>query len=130
MQEAYRLKIDVGLQEKRLREINKILESIADFSGKKSATITGQYVKAKISQRENVKWDQSRLTQIKDHFPAVFPEAFKIEWKPTGAKELEMAAASNPDFAKAVDWCRTVTPGAPTVTYEPIGTMEEVQDAA
>jgi len=126
LQEAFSLKQAIDTQTDRLREINRQLAESADFNDKKSATINGQHVKAKISLRENVKWDQDKLIHVRDHFNH-FEDAFKAEWKPVSAKALEVACV-NPEFARAVDWCRTVTPGAPSVTYELI--EQEVADAA
>jgi len=122
LEEAYSLKREIDAKTTRLREINRQIAEQVEFDGKKSCWITGQHVKAKITLRDNVKWDQQRLVKVRDQFQH-FTDAFKAEYKPISSKALEVACV-NPDFAKAIEWARTITSGAPSVTYELVN-MEE-----
>ena len=112
-----------------LDAINGQLAKLAEFKpGKKTATLIGANIRAKVQLRENVKWIQENLDMVSQHFEH-FRDAFKTEWKPVSAKALEIACV-NPDFAKALEWASEKKPGKPGVTYEPIPATEEVSDAA
>jgi hypothetical protein len=129
LQEAFRLKQVIDVHTSRLRDINKkIAESAVFGDGRSTTTILGQHIKAKIRLRDNVKWDQQRLEQVRSHFPDETMAVFVPKYEPRGKAALDGMCAQNEEFAKAVDWCRTVTPGAPSVTYELI--ESEVEDAA
>jgi hypothetical protein len=120
IKEGAQLKAQIDQLSIRLREINNTLAQKAEFEdGKKTAHLFAPGLKATIQLRENVKWDQTRLLEVKKHF-AWFDTVFKGEYKPRSSKELTVAMAKNAEFEKAVQWARTVTPAAPGVTYETI----------
>ena len=120
IKEGAQLKAQIDQLSIRLREINNTLAQKAEFNdGKKTAHLFAPGIKATIQLRENVKWDQARLLEVKKHFD-YFDSVFKAEFKPQSAKELTVAMAKSAEFEKPVEWARTITPGAPGVTYETI----------
>lgn len=120
MKEGAQLKAQIDQMAERLREINKTLAEKAEFKdGKKTAHLFAPGIKATVQLRENIKWDQDRLAEVKKHF-AWFDTVFKSEYKPKSSKELTVAMAKSAEFEKAVAWARTITPAAPGVTYETI----------
>ncbi|MGD9216520.1 MAG: hypothetical protein PVJ84_17040 [Desulfobacteraceae bacterium] len=120
IKEGAQLKAQIDQLTERLREINKTLAEKAEFKdGKKTAHLFAPGIRAKIQLRENVKWNQARLLEVKKHF-AWFDSVFKGEYKPQSPKELTVAMAKSAEFEKAVEWARTITPAAPGVTYETI----------
>jgi transketolase len=120
IKEGAQLKAQIDRQSERLREINKTLAEKAEFKeGKKTAHLFAPGIKATVQLRENVKWDQARLLEVKKHF-AWFDSVFKSDYKPKSSKELTVAMAKSAEFEKAVAWARTITPAAPGVTYETV----------
>ncbi len=120
IKEGAQLKAQIDQLSGRLREINKTLAEKAEFKdGKKTAHLFAPGIKAKIQLRENVKWNQERLLEMRKHF-AWFDSVFKTVYKPQSSKELALSMAKNAEFEKAVEWARTITPAAPGVTYETI----------
>jgi hypothetical protein len=118
IKEGAQLKAQIDRLSERLREINKTLAEKAKFEdGKKTAHLFAPGIKARIQLRENVKWDQARLLEVKKHF-AWLDSVFKSEYKPKSSKELTVAMAKSAEFEKAIEWVRTITPAAPGVTYE------------
>ena len=115
--EGAQLKELISTMTERLREINAQLAECADFpnGGKTGRLIGGGYL-IKVVLRDNIKWDQERIQQMISHLPAAV-ECFKAEYKPDNRK-LEKVMAKDEAVEKAVAWARTITPGAPTVTYE------------
>lgn len=115
------LKIQIKAMEEELKSINEALAKIADFrNGAKTGTILESGIKVTVKLRENVKWFQDRLHQVRSLLPDQFQNAFTTEFKPASSKDLKAAMEENEQFAKAVEWAREVKPGAPTVTYERI----------
>ena len=111
------LKDEISGAQTELRKINLYLAENAEYkNGSKTGKLVGAGFAVSVAKRDNIKWDQAKLAQVREYFPDTFNTAFKVECKPI-AKELERAANNIPGFAKAVDWCREVKPGAPTVTY-------------
>lgn len=117
IKEGAQLKGYIDQATAKLREINAQLAEAAEFKeGSKTGYVFGAGMKVKVSLRDNVKWDQDRIAQIISHIPNA-KECFKTEYKPDN-KKLDAAIARSEELEKAVDWARTVTPGAPSVTYE------------
>ena len=103
----------------RLQQISAALDQAAEFKdGSKTGYLVGGGFKVKVVRRDNTRWDQKNLRVLRGYFKQTFFEAFKIEFKPKSAKELEKAMLLNPQLAKAVNWARTVTAGAANVTFE------------
>jgi hypothetical protein len=120
IKEGAHLKAQIDRLTERLREINKTLAEMAEFKdGKKTAHLYAPGIKATVQLRENVKWNQERLAEVKKHF-TWFDTVFKSEYRPKSSKELAVAMAQSAEFEKAVAWARTITPAAPGVTYETI----------
>jgi len=120
IKEGAQLKAQIDQLSIRLREISNTLAQKAEFKdGKRTAHLFAPGIKATVQLRENVKWDQARLLEVKKHF-GHFEAVFKTEYKPQSSKELVVAMAKSAEFEKAVEWARTVTPAAPGVTYETI----------
>ena len=117
IQEGARLKEQILAMTDRLREINAQLAECAEYpNGGKTGHLSGGGYLIKVILRDNIKWDQERIQQMISHLPGV-KECFKAEYKPDNRK-LEKVMAKDEAVEKAVAWARTVTPGAPTVTYE------------
>ena len=69
IKEGAQLKAQIDQLSIRLREINNTLAQKAEFNdGKKTAHLFAPGIKAMIQLRENVKWDQARLLEVKKHF--------------------------------------------------------------
>lgn len=128
--EGRQTKLTIDNLQGNLDAINGQLAKLAEFKpGKKTATLIGANIRAKVQLRENVKWIQENLNIVSQHFEH-FRDAFKTEWKPVSAEALKIACV-NPEFAKAIEWASEKKPGKPGVTYELIEEKpEEVADAA
>lgn len=124
IQEGANLKMQIEAMTERLRQINTVIVAEAEFkNGKKTGYLVGGGFKVKVVLRDNVKWDQEKLAQVISHLP-VIQECFRVEYKPD-SKKLELAMARNAEVETAVLWARTITPGTPAVTYEPIQEQEQ-----
>ena len=124
IQEGATLKMQIEAMTSRLREINAALATEAEFkNGKKTGYLVGDGYKVKVVLRDNVKWDQEKLAQVISHLP-VIQDCFRTEYKPD-SKKLELAMARSEEVEKAIVWARTITPGTPAVTYEPIQEQEQ-----
>ena len=103
-----------------LRNINAEIEKLTDFSGKKSASLTAAGITVKIQKRDNVKWDQDKLHQFRDAVgDELFFDLFKVNFKPLNGK-VNAYVDTNGKHSQGIEWCRTVAPGTPTVTYTPL----------
>lgn len=123
IKEGFALKQEIDAKTARLREINTLLADKAEYkNGSNTGRITCPGLAVKVTRRNNEKWDQTKLAQVREHFPAEFEAAFKAKYEPV-KKALSSAPA---EFQKAAAWAVTVTPGAPTVTYETLDINEEV----
>lgn len=102
-----------------LRQINETLAGTADFKpGSKTGHISGRHFAAKISLRENVKWDQPRLNEARAVMgDAEFFRVFKWTFEPVSAKTLAGALEFG-QHAELIEAARTVTEGTPYVTFE------------
>jgi len=128
LREGEALKRAIADDTKRLRNINQQVAAAAQFKGgAKTGHAVAGGIRAKVTLRENTRWDQGRLAQLKAWHPELFRNAFASEYKPLSAKALEAVAGANPDFAQGVTWARTVSDGAPQVEYE---LLEDVPNAA
>ena len=116
--EGAKAKAEIDALSLRLKTITSALDQAAEFkNGSKTGYLVGGGFKVKVVRRENTKWDQKNLQVMRGYFKQ-FGQAFKADYKPKSAKELEKAMQLDPEFEKAVNWARTVTPGAPGVTFE------------
>jgi hypothetical protein len=121
--EGAALKIQSDAISARQKEINIELDKAAEFKDEsKTGYLIGGGFKVKVVRRNNTKWDQKNLAVMRGHhgFQKHFGDAFKAEFKPKSAKALEKAMWANPEFAKAVNWARKITPGAPGVSFDAI----------
>lgn len=115
------LKIQIKAQEEELKSINAALAKLAEFkNGAKTGHLCESGIKVTVQRRDNVKWFQDRLSQVKDLLPEEFNRSFVFEFKPESSRTLEAVMKENEQFAKAVSWAREVKEGAPYVTYERI----------
>lgn len=115
------LKIQIQAMTEELRGINLELSRAAEYrNGSKTGHLLEAGIKVTVQMKENVKWNQERLAQVKALLPDVFNDNFVYEFKPSSSKALKVAMKENAEFAKAVEWSRTVSPGAPQVVYEKI----------
>ena len=117
--EGAKVKVKMAELSDRLKQISTVLDQAAEFKdGSKTGYLVGGGFKVKVVRRDNTRWDQQNLKVMRGHFKQTFFEAFKIEFKPKSAKELEKQMLLNAKFEKAVKWARTVTPGASNLTFE------------
>ena len=119
IKEGATIKAYIEKATEKLRKINQEIAQQAEFKdGSKTGHLVGGGFTVTLSLRENVKWDQAKIQQIISLIPTA-AGCFKTEYKPDN-KKLDAAISRSEELEKAVSWARTVTPGAPTVTYEPI----------
>ncbi len=120
IREGAGLKIQLDEITAKLREVNRKLEGLADFNGKKTAYLVGGGFKVTVQKRENVKWLQDRILQLKANIPHdLFTSLFKISYEPISKKTIdEFLQHGDHDLAQGVVWCREISPGAPQVTFE------------
>ena len=115
------LKLQMKAMEEELKVINATLAKLAEFkNGAKTGHLLESGIKVTIQKRDNVKWFQDRLSQVKDLLPEEFNRSFVYEYKPESSRTLEAVMKENEQFAKAVSWAREIKEGAPYVTYERI----------
>ncbi|MFP4475029.1 MAG: hypothetical protein ACLFOY_05680 [Desulfatibacillaceae bacterium] len=117
IREGARLKEEIDQRTRLLRAVNRRLADSCDFTRANSTRLEGGGWEVRISQRENVRWDQERLRLIRGYYD-FFDNVFRCEYKPAGSRELAAAMSVDPTFGEAVEWARTVRPGAPSVTYK------------
>jgi predicted nucleic-acid-binding protein len=113
------LKIQMQAMTEELRVINLELSRAAEYrNGSKTGHLLEAGIKVTVQLKENVKWYQDRLAQVKTLLPDVFNDTFVYEFKPASSKALETAMKDNEEFAKAIAWSREIKPGAPQVVFE------------
>ena len=102
-----------------LRRINLILAERATYKpGSKTGHVTGRHFAAKVSLRENVKWNQEQLNDIRRAMgDAEFFRVFKWTFEPISSKLLAGALEFG-QYAELIAAARTVTKGAPQVSFE------------
>ena len=99
--------------------VERQLASKLDFGGKKSTKIANDQLLAKVQLKEYIKYDQAKLAQVDEHFHLVENGLAKTEIVPAGRK-INALAAKDPEFSKALNWCRTITPAPVYVQYQPL----------
>lgn len=120
------LKWEIEARQKKLREINKKIAKQAEFKpGSSTGHVAAGGIMAKVTKRQNVKWDQDALAVAhKNMGTELFAKAFTYKFEPINARQLKnwLASGDVPDEAKhLVLEARTVTEGAPSVVYEEAG---------
>jgi len=114
VKQGYQLKNQINALTAQLREINEALANVARYrDDSNTGEIITPEITVKVTKRENVKWDQAKLYEVSQHI-STFNDFVKYEIKP----DVRAIKKAEGDVAKAFDWCKTVTPGAPTVKYE------------
>lgn len=126
LREGITLKWEIEARQKKLREINKNIAEQAEFKpGSSTGHIAAGGIMAKVTKRQNVKWDQDALAVAhKQMGTELFAKAFTYKFEPINARQLKnwLASGDVPDEAKhLVLEARTVTEGAPSVVYEEAG---------
>ena len=115
---GYDLKQSQDNGKKALSQIHQELERCTVFpSDKATGHLQAGGYKARITRKENIKYDQEKLLEIKQRMPAMFNQVFKIKYDPEAAA-LKTFMAADKEFAQAIIWARSVTPAAPAITYE------------
>lgn len=121
--EGAALKADIDSKTARLRDINLALASLASFpEGKATAKLAGSGYAVKIQKRENVKWDQAKLEAARSSMGnEAFFSVFAWKFEPKSKKILDgFLGYGDPSYAAMIEDARTVSDGAPQVTYEAI----------
>ena len=117
--QAALLKETITQETEDLRRINLILAERAEFQdGSKTGHLSGRHFSAKVQLKDNTKWEQPALETTRrligdDEFFKVFKQAYE----PINAKTLAGALEFG-RHAKVIAAARTVTPGAPYITFE------------
>jgi len=123
IREGAELKETILQDESRLREINLRLAEMATFSeGKKTATVLGAGLKAKVQLKSYVKFDQEKVAIARLEMGDFdFSRVFTWTFKPRSQRDLDgFLAHGQAEHVKLVRDAMTITPGAPAVTYERI----------
>lgn len=123
LREGFSLKMEIEARQQRLREINKDIAERAEFKpGSSTGHIAAGNILAKVTRRQNVKWDQDALAVAhKKMGTELFAKAFTYKFEPINARQLKnwLASGDVPDEAKRLILeARNVTEGAPSVVYE------------
>jgi len=113
------LKEEITTKTERLREINHQLASHAQYKdGAKTGYISGQHFTAKVQLKENTKWDQAALEELRAMIgDEEFFRVFKWTFEPKNAKTLAGALEFG-EHKERIAAARTVTDGSPSVTFE------------
>lgn len=121
--EGAKTKAQLKMLQDKLRQINAALAGVAVFpDGKNTAHLAGNGYAVKIQRRENVKWNQDKLENCRRAMGNdEFFNVFTWEFKPASAKALDgFMKYGDQHFSALINDARTVTPGAPQVTYQTI----------
>ena len=126
LREGFSLKMEIETRQQKLRDINKQIAEQAEFKpGSSTGHIAAGNILAKVTRRQNVKWNQDALAVAhKKMGTELFAKAFTYKFEPINARQLRnwLASGDIPDEAKhLVLDARTVTEGAPSVVYEEAG---------
>jgi hypothetical protein len=126
LREGITLKREIEARQQKLREINKSIAECAEYKpGSSTGHVAAGGIMAKVTKRQNVKWDQDALAVAhKKMGTALFAKAFTYKFEPINARQLKnwLASGGVPDEAKhLILEARTVTEGAPSVVYEEAG---------
>lgn len=123
LKEGLSIKSEIAKEQARLHEINRVLAEAATYKpGSATGRVAAGGILAKVTRRQNVKWDQDALAVAhKKMGTELFAKAFTYKFEPINARQLKnwLASGDVPDEAKhLVLEARTVTEGAPSVVYE------------
>jgi len=116
---AAALKEEIAAATNELKEINLVLAEKAEFKpGSKTGHLTGRHYQAKIQLKEYTKWDQELLEKARKKMgDTEFFKVFRWTFEPKSAKTLAGALEFG-SHAKIIESARTVTDGAPYITFE------------
>lgn len=118
-QRAILIKQQIDALSAELKEINaEIAEAVKFEDGKKTAYADFGDIRAKVQQKETVKWDQEKLNIFRQRYPSEFEMLFKTEYKPISMK---LVYQTKGEVAAALDSCVEIKPATPYVTYEYMG---------
>lgn len=119
--EAAALDNEIRQKTEQLRELKKTLAEAAIYrDGSKTGRLVSTNFEVTIQQRDNVKWDQTKLNEARLAMgDAAFFKIMKWTFEPTSAKTLNgFLEFGDQGQAGLIAAARTVTPGAPAVTFE------------
>lgn len=116
VEKGFQLKMQISHLTEQLHETHKQIADKAEYrDGSKTGHIYTAEMKVTVTQRENVSWDQAKLSQVKQHFGTLFDNYVKIELKPDQKK---IKASGIPELEQAFSWAKKISVGAPAVSYE------------
>ena len=108
-------------REKRLSEIKGRIAEAAVYKGdSKTAHLDGLRYAVTVQKKENVKWDQGKLEELREAAgDGEFFKVFKWTFEPHSKKLLDGALefGAHRELIKAA---MAVTPGSPTFTFKPM----------
>jgi hypothetical protein len=118
IQEGASLKSQRDALDAHLKQINQQISGLMDFNGKKTAHAFSAGHKVTVQLRENVRWDQTKLEQVRESIGNdEFLTIMRPEWKPRSKKDLDGYLAHG-QHAEGFRWAMEVREGAPLVKYE------------
>ena len=123
LREGWQLKQRIDADTARLRQINAALAELCEYpEGRMTGHMAAGHIRAKITKKVNLKWDQAKLRKALDAMGLdEFRKVFKYEFKPLGARELKgFLDFGKPEHVALVKGALTEAPGAPAVSYEVI----------
>ena len=121
---ALRLKSEIDAKKAELAKLNTQLAAMAQYKeGSQTGHIYTNAYHVKVSKRQNVRWDQKKLTTARaaigdKGFFAVFGWKFEPKNKALLDNFFEQGQQAHADLIRAA---MTVTEGAPGISYEPLG---------
>jgi len=125
--EYVNLKAEVEQKTARLRDLAKQIAAVATFpEGKNTAHMVSGGYDFTIQRKENTRWDQKVLRNTRIQLgDDLFFKLFDWEFKPI-TRTLKGFLDTNPDKAPYIEAARTVSPGAPQISFEAINQAGEV----
>ena len=110
----------------RLRRMKVVLASKSGLTGEtRCGSLCGRAYRARIRLRENIAWDQTRLSQARAQMGEErFFQIFKPTYEPRSSKALSESLESSP-HAELLRAARIVQEGLPQVNFEKISSGTE-----
>ncbi len=103
---------------KKLEQVKKEIAQQATFKkGSNTTEMQTNGATVVVSKTYKLKFEQEDLFSIAPHF-IEFEDVFQKEYKLKSKAVLEQACATNPHFARAIDYASEITETTPNVTFK------------
>lgn len=80
----------------RIKAAREELDAMLDFQGKRTIHLFGQFHKATVQRRTDIKWDQAAIEDLRVKMGADFENLFKWEYKHIDKKTLDAYLKMSP----------------------------------